>query len=133
MQRRDGKNQPCKGPTKLREPEGYLDADIEEVDALVGKLESDLIAVRAQLQDVQLENIALRDNNIAIKAMFDERAIALVQLKTLRSALVGLVGVDTREELEQLEVVMRLMPAPAADKAATINAIHALIATEGSC
>ncbi len=51
------------------------------------------------------------------------------QLDTLRSALVGLVGADSREELEQMEAVMRLMPAPAADKAATIDAIHALIAT----
>lgn len=47
----------------------------------------------------------------------------------LRSALVGVVGVDGRSDLEQLEVVMRLMPAPAADKAATVDAIHALIAT----
>lgn len=51
------------------------------------------------------------------------------QRDQLRAALVGLVGVDGRAELEQLEAVMRLMPAPAADKAATIDAIHALIAT----
>ena len=50
----------------------------------------------------------------------------------LRAALVGLVGVDGRAELEQLEAVMRLMPAPAQDKAATIDAIHALIATESA-
>lgn len=47
----------------------------------------------------------------------------------LRAALVGLVGVDGRTELDQLEAVMRLMPAPAADKAVTIDAIHALSAT----
>lgn len=47
----------------------------------------------------------------------------------LRAALVGLVGVDGRTELEQIEAVMRLMPAPAQDKAATIDAIHALLAT----
>lgn len=47
----------------------------------------------------------------------------------LRSALVKLVGVDGRVELEQLEGVMRLMPAPLEDKAAMIDAIHALIAT----
>ena len=46
----------------------------------------------------------------------------------LRAALVGLIGVDGREELEQMEAVMRLMPAPAEDKAATIDAIHALLA-----
>lgn len=54
---------------------------------------------------------------------------AEAQRDQLRAALSALVGVDTREELEQLEVVMRAMPAPAADKAATVDAIHALIAT----
>jgi hypothetical protein len=52
-----------------------------------------------------------------------------LQRDRLRAALVGLVGVDTRAELEQLEAAMRLMPAPAQDKAATIDAIHALLAT----
>ena len=47
----------------------------------------------------------------------------------LRGALVGLVGADTQHELEQMELAVRLLPAPAEDKAATINAIHALIAT----
>lgn len=47
----------------------------------------------------------------------------------LREALVGLVGVDGREDLEQMEGVMRLMSAPTADKVATINAIHSLLAT----
>lgn len=51
------------------------------------------------------------------------------EARTLRAALVGLVGADGRAELEQMEAVMRLMPAPAADKAATIDAIHALLAT----
>jgi hypothetical protein len=56
-------------------------------------------------------------------------ALADKRVTLLREALVGLVGVDTRAELEQLEAVMRLMPAPAQDKAATIDAIHALLAT----
>jgi hypothetical protein len=51
------------------------------------------------------------------------------QRDLLRSALVGLVGVDGRAELEQMEAMMRLMPAPAEDKAATIDAIHALVKT----
>lgn len=51
------------------------------------------------------------------------------QRDALRAALVQLVGVDGRSDLEQLECVMRLMSAPAADKAATIDAIHALIET----
>jgi hypothetical protein len=51
------------------------------------------------------------------------------QRARLRAALVGLVGVDGKDELEQMEAVMRLTPAPAQDKAVTIDAIHALIAT----
>lgn len=51
------------------------------------------------------------------------------QRDMLRAALVGLVGVDGRVDLEQMEAVMRLLPAPAQDKAATIDAIHALVAT----
>ena len=47
----------------------------------------------------------------------------------LRAALATLVGVDTKEELEQMEAVIRLSPAPAADKAGIIDAIHALLAT----
>lgn len=53
-----------------------------------------------------------------------ERDLAL-----LRSALVGLVGVDTEDELRMMEIVVRLAPAPEKDKAASINAIHALRAT----
>lgn len=47
----------------------------------------------------------------------------------LRAALVGLVGVDGKDELRQMEATMRLLPAPEADKAVGINAIHALLAT----
>ncbi len=44
----------------------------------------------------------------------------------LRRALSGLVGVNTKEELDQMEAMLRLMPAPDCDKAAMINAIEAL-------
>jgi hypothetical protein len=40
----------------------------------------------------------------------------------LRTALIGLI-------LEQTELLMRSMPAPEEDKAVSINAIHALLAT----
>jgi hypothetical protein len=53
-----------------------------------------------------------------------EKNIAL-----LRAALVGLIGADSEQELRQMEVTMRLLPAPAEDKAVSINAIHALLAT----
>ncbi len=48
---------------------------------------------------------------------------------TIRAALVKLVGASTREELELMEGMIRGMPAPAEDKAASIDAIHALIET----
>ena len=48
---------------------------------------------------------------------------------TLRAALVGLIGADTEQELREMEATMRLLPAPEADKAVSINAIHALLAT----
>lgn len=58
-----------------------------------------------------------------------ELSEVIAQRDRLRAALVGVVGVSTREELEQMEAFMRSTPAPAEDKAATIDAIHALIAT----
>jgi hypothetical protein len=59
----------------------------------------------------------------------DDIAKVEAQRDRLRAALAALIGIDGREELEQLEAVMRQMPAPAEDKAASIDAIHALIAT----
>ncbi len=47
----------------------------------------------------------------------------------LRRALTGLIGVESVEDLTKMEAMLRLMPAPDADKAAMINAIHALIET----
>lgn len=45
----------------------------------------------------------------------------------LRRALAQLVGADTVEELQNMEAIMRVAPAPAKDRAAAIDAIHALI------
>lgn len=47
----------------------------------------------------------------------------------LRTALIGLIGAETEAELRQMEVIMRTLPMPDADRAASINAIHALLAT----
>ncbi len=47
----------------------------------------------------------------------------------LRAALIGLVGVSEKAELEAMELAMRMAPAPMADKAVGIDAIHALLAT----
>ncbi len=54
----------------------------------------------------------------------------IVQRDMLRKALVALVGADDPDELRSMELVMRGLPAPEADKAATINAIHALLHTQ---
>ncbi|MBF0350923.1 MAG: hypothetical protein HQM11_07805 [SAR324 cluster bacterium] len=47
----------------------------------------------------------------------------------LRNALAGMVGVSDKAELEQMEMAVRVIPAPEADKIASLNAIHALLAT----
>jgi len=52
------------------------------------------------------------------------------QVELLRSALVGLVGASEPGDLRVLEVALRSSPVPAADKADSINAIHALLALE---
>lgn len=47
----------------------------------------------------------------------------------LRAALVGLVGADGRDELQQMDTIIRASPAPEADKAVSLDAIHVLIET----
>lgn len=47
----------------------------------------------------------------------------------LRKALIGLVGSDDKDELEQMEASIRMFPAPDEDYAVTINAIHAILKT----
>lgn len=47
----------------------------------------------------------------------------------LREALIGLVGSGNKEELVQMEIALRSLPAPNSDKELSINAIHALLST----
>ena len=54
---------------------------------------------------------------------------AEADIALLRAALIGLIGGETKAELEGMELAMRAIPAPEADKAVSINAIHALLAT----
>ncbi|MGN5067698.1 hypothetical protein [Aeromonas hydrophila] len=58
-----------------------------------------------------------------------ELTAAINDIAVLRSALAGLIGAETEPELRQMEAIMRTMPLTDADKAASINAIHALLAT----
>ena len=52
-------------------------------------------------------------------------------IRKLKSALSGLVGASKKDELEAMEMFIRTAPAPDADKAAIINAIHVLIELDG--
>jgi hypothetical protein len=70
---------------------------------------------------VLTEHIKVCDSHPMRKAEAD--------IAMLRSALAGLIGADSEDELRQMEVAMRILPAPDADKAVSINAIHALLAT----
>lgn len=54
---------------------------------------------------------------------------AEADISLLRKALIGLIGAETRKELEPMEAMVRALPAPEQDKAVSINAIHALLAT----
>ncbi len=47
----------------------------------------------------------------------------------LRKALIGLVGAEDAETLQQMEANIRLLPIPDVDKMNTINAITVLIET----
>jgi Pyruvate/2-oxoacid:ferredoxin oxidoreductase delta subunit len=47
----------------------------------------------------------------------------------LRSALVGMVGADGKDELETMETMIRISNAPAKDKAVMIDALNALMET----
>ena len=52
---------------------------------------------------------------------------AEARIERLRKALAGLIGAETKEELETMEALMRAMPGIDSDKIVSINAIHALL------
>ena len=110
---------------------GFSLTYVEQQEALIATLrgmltqaESRAEAAEAALAQCQAWRQEDADNlNHCIRAkqkLFDDR------LK-LRLALAQLVGVDTVEELQNMEAIMRAAPAPAKDKASAIDAIHALI------
>lgn len=66
-------------------------------------------------------------HNLDIKPKFEALA---QEHQQLRDALAALVGSGDVDELRGMELAVRQLPAPDEDKAATINAIHALIATQ---
>ena len=50
-------------------------------------------------------------------------------IKRLRTALAGLIAVETPEDLDRLESILRVTRAPESDKILALNAIDALRAT----
>lgn len=55
---------------------------------------------------------------------------AEARTERLRRALSDLIGAASSEELHAMEAAMRVLPAPDADRAVAINAIHALLETQ---
>jgi len=114
--------------------------DLGQSTAALFQRNADLFLAAAEQREAldrattHLANIeGLRDGEahlFAIDALAKQVATLTAERDQLRSALTGLVGAETREELEQMEVVMRMMSAPAEDKAASIDAIHALLKTD---
>lgn len=76
-------------------------------------------------QDTPAHGDKVLTDHIAVCEKHPMRKV-IQERNQLRSALVGLVGSDGKEELAQLEAAIRLVPAPAEDRAKTIDAIHAL-------
>ena len=74
--------------------------------------------------DVLTEHIKVCEKHPMRKAESD--------IKKLRGALIGLLGVETKEELEQMELFLRSAPAPECDKVAGINAVRAVLETMGT-
>ena len=70
--------------------------------------------------------VAALTEHIKVCERHPMRAMA-IERDAFRAALVVLVGTDGRLELEGMELVMRSLPAPDEDKAAMIDAIHALL------
>ena len=84
-----------------------------------------------ELLIAEVERLRVRDKHAdeCIEARNKRLSEMAVECDRLRAALVGLIGVDGKDDLEQMEGVMRLMPGIDEDKIASVNAIHALLAT----
>ena len=67
-------------------------------------------------------------NHIKICEKHPMRAAETKILK-LRKALIGLVGAEGKNELEAMEIQLRILPVPDIDRMVTINAITALLET----
>ncbi len=69
--------------------------------------------------DVLTEHIKICEKHPMRKA---ENTIA-----KLKAVLIGLVGASEKDELEKMEMLIRVAPVPDTDKVGMLNAIHVLI------
>lgn len=51
---------------------------------------------------------------------------AELKIEKLKTALICLIGVETKEELDAMEIIIHSTPGPESDKVAAINAIDTL-------
>lgn len=63
----------------------------------------------------------------ALVLVVNSTPILVEEVTRLRAVLMRLIGVDSKEELQAMEAMIRIAPAPAEDKAAMIDAIHVLL------
>ena len=83
--------------------------------------------VREDLEDVLCAAEDARIYTERIRAWLDSQPTAPEpDWRVLRAALAALVGADTKEELDMMEMAIRSTAAPDKDKAVAINAIDAL-------
>jgi chromosome segregation ATPase len=128
---------PCTIPEGVRQVLNQLEAAQAQIASLTEQnIEH---ARRYETLARQLDRLMVQKLDSADEKLVQENESLKAQLATerrarqqLQAALVGLVGSSDRAELEQMELVMHAVDAPAADKAATIDAIHALLAALSS-
>lgn len=122
----------------LKLPEGgdlYVAVDdlLAERDTFKAKAEQATLLAEVHRADSELldsigvcGDVSIREGIDAILAKAEQ---AERERDMLRTALAGIVGASDPSELEAMEAAVRMMSAPADDKARSIDAIHALLAT----
>jgi hypothetical protein len=82
---------------------------------------------------MKIQRYSLINNKLVVSidpsAVWMQYSDHKIQIDKLRQALIGLVGAEEKDELESMEMVIRMSDAPAKDKANIIDAIHTLIET----
>ena len=76
-------------------------------------------------QDTPAHGTPVLTDHIAGCKQHPMRAV-IEQRDKLRAALAGLVGASSKEELDAMEIGVRSLPGCDEDRAAALNAIHAL-------